>query len=34
MTKKAKVAVMIYRALELYLNLYPKERVRLKKLLK
>lgn len=32
MTRKEKVAVMIYKALELYLSLYPKERARLKKL--
>lgn len=34
MTRKDKVALLIYRAVELYLKLYPNERKRLKKLLK
>lgn len=32
MTRQAKVAVMVYRAMALYLELYPAERVRLRKL--
>lgn len=32
MTRKDKIAVMIYKAVELYLSVYPKERARLKKL--
>lgn len=34
MTRSTKIAIMVYRALELYLRLYPEERVRLRKLLK
>jgi hypothetical protein len=34
MTRSVKIALMVYKAMELYLSLYPKERVRLKKLLK
>ncbi len=33
MSRKDKITVMIYRAMELYLKLYPEERTRLKKLL-
>jgi hypothetical protein len=34
MTRKDKLTVMIYKALALYVSLYPKERARLKKLVR
>lgn len=34
MSKKDKIRVMFYKAMALYLDLYPKERAKLKKLLK
>lgn len=34
MTRRTKIALIIYKALELYLRVYPEERVRLRKLLK
>lgn len=33
MTRSTKIAVMMYRAMELYLRVYPEERKRLRKLL-
>lgn len=34
MTRHTKILLIIYRALELYLRVYPEERVKLRKLLK
>jgi hypothetical protein len=34
MTRRTKLALMVYRAMELYLSLYPKERVRLRRMVK
>lgn len=31
---RAQIALMVYKAMELYLRVYPEERVRLRKLLK
>ena len=34
MSRKDRLFLMVYTALELYLSLYPKERIRLKKLIR
>jgi hypothetical protein len=34
MTRRTRIAVMFYKAMELYLRVYPGERVRLRRLLR